>query len=180
MLEDVVKDSGGDNGAGLKRTIYFALIADVLTWPTFGASATYADLATFTTAFAMVSTKRFWSFVADVRRNSLESISAGERGSLSSINKLEIVRAKFNASVAGFLRQHKNDDMVFICEDLNGQLRVLGSNDLPAELVNFTIPSGAEVSDDKNTKITVEAVGEIAPHYGTIAVPLAIPLTPAV
>jgi hypothetical protein len=177
MIESVLNTTGGNNDAGLKRTVYFALASDVLTWPTKEAApTTYEDLVLATGAFAMKSTKRFWEFEADVRKNKITSESAGERGSKSAINKLEVVRSRISASVLGFLEQHKNDELVFIVEELNGELRVLGAEDLPATIESFTINGGADVSDDRNVSFTAEAVGRLPMVYTGQT----IPLTPAV
>lgn len=181
MIEDVLKPSGTENGSGLKRTIYFALADDVLTWPTLEASpATYEDLVTHIAAIAMKTGKKFWKFLASVRKSSLETLSAGERGSKVAINRLNIVRAEISPAVVGFIEQHKNDELVVIVEDLNGNPRILGTEDLPVTLEEFSVPTGADVSDEKDVKITFESVGPMAKFYGTAASPLAVPLTEAV
>jgi len=180
MIEDVLKPSGTENGAGLKRTIYFGLAASVATWPTLASSpSTYEDVMVHDAAIAMESGEQMYSFYATIRKSSLESLSAGERGSKTAINRLQIMRAEISPSVLGFIEQHKNDEMVFIVEDLNGNPRILGTEDLPAMFEEFSIPTGADVSDEKDVKITIESVGPIAKFYGTAASPLAIPLTPA-
>jgi len=179
-IENVLKGSGGNNGAGIKRTIYFGLSDDVLTWPALEASpTTYDELTTHTAAIAMKTGKQMFSFYATIRKSSLESLAAGERGSKTSINRLIIVRSEVDASVFGFLEQHKNDEMVFIVEDLNGNLQVMGTEDLPAMIEDYSVNSGADVSDVKDLSITIESVGPLAKFYGTVAAPLAVPLTPA-
>ncbi len=179
-MENVLKESGQTEGAGLKRTVYFALAEDVLTWPTLEATpATYEEVMTHLAAFAMKTGKQFFSFEATVRKSSLESLSAGERGSLSAINRLMVMRSGVSATVAGFIQFHKNDEMVFICNDLDGVPRVLGTKDLPAQITEFKEGSGADVSDEKSISFTVESVGPLAKWYGTKASPLSVPLTPA-
>lgn len=181
MIEDVLKPSGTENGAGLKRTIYFGLADQVETWPTLPSSpSNYEDLVTHDAAVAMQIGEQMYSFYATIRKSSLETLSAGSRGSLTAINRLKIVRAEISAAVVGFIKQHKNDEMIFIVEDLNGKPRFLGTEDLPAMFEEFNIPTGGDVTDEHDVSITIESVGPEATFYGTAASPLAIPLTPAV
>ncbi len=175
-MEDVLNTTGGNNDAGLKRTIYFALAADVETWPTLpGSPATYEDLVLHDGAFAMKTGKQFFSFEAQVRKSGLDTESAGERGSKSAVNRLEVMRSNISASVVGFLETHKNDEMVFIVEELNGDLRVIGDDDLPATIEDFKITGGKDVSDERSVSFTAESVGRVARYYTGQA----IPLTPA-
>jgi len=179
-MEDILKESAQSEGAGLKRTIYFGLAQDVDVWPTLASNpTTYEAIMTHTAAFEMKTGKKFFKLEATVRKNSLESLSAGERGSLSAINRLVVMRSGVSVDVAGFIQRHKNDEMVFICNDLDGIPRVLGTSDLPAQMIEFKEGSGTDVSDEKSISFTVESVGPIAKWYGTKASPLAVPLTEA-
>ncbi|MFT7239214.1 MAG: hypothetical protein ACI93L_003314 [Cyclobacteriaceae bacterium] len=179
-LENVTKGSGSTKGAGLKRRIYFGLVDEVETWPTENASpSTLEEVGTLSAAVAMSTGNQMYYFDATIRKSSLTSTSAGQRGSKSALNKLEIVRAAITANVIGFIKQHMNDEMFFIVNDLSGQPRFIGEEDLPAMLEEFEIPSGADVSDEVDCKITFEHAGTISLMYGTEAVPLTIPLTPA-
>jgi hypothetical protein len=177
MIANLLNDNAATNQAGLMRTIYFALAADVATWAGFPAApATYADLVTHDSAFVMASTKQFFSFEATVRKSGLSFEAAGERGSKSSINRLEIIKASLSASMLGFLEAHQNDEMVFICKDLDGEMRVLGTETLPAMIESYSGATGADVTDGKETQIVIESVGKIA----TIYTSQTVPLTPAV
>jgi len=123
MILDLLNTTGGSNKAGIKRTLYFALAADVLTWPTLPAApATYQDLVEYEADFAMQSTKKFQKFEATVRKSSLMFESAGERGSKSAVNRIEVLRARIDSAILGFLKEHMNDEMVWIVEDLEADV----------------------------------------------------------
>ena len=176
VISNITRSSGTDNKAGISRTIYFALAEDVQTWPTLPSGpATYQDLVKNDGAFAMKTGKQFWKFEATVRRSKLTFESAGERGSKSVINRLEVIRATMDDDIFGFFESHKNDDLIFIVKDHEDNLRVLGTEDLPAKIEEFSGDSGADVSDDKHCKFIVESVGDIARVYTGQT----IPLTPA-
>ncbi len=173
VINNISRSSGTDNKAGISRTIYFALAEDVATWPTLPASpTTYQDLVKHDGAFAMKTGKQFWSFKATVRRSSLKFESAGERGSKSAVNRLEVIRATMDDDIFGFFESHKNDELVLIVEDLDDNLRVLGTEVLPAMIEEFSGDSGADVSDDKHCKFIAESVGDIARVYTDQVVPL--------
>jgi hypothetical protein len=181
VLQSVETVSGGDNDAGLKRKFYFALHKDVLTWPSLAATpTTYAEKTTYTTPFVMKSTKRFWEIDLTTNKdNGLDSESAGSVGSLSSINKLRGLSARISPAIVGWIEEHKNDELVFIVEELDGQLKVVGDEGLPAMFESFMVQGGGKVGDDKQATFAITGPGRIAKYYGTVAVPLAIPLTPA-
>ena len=179
-IENVVKASGSKKGAGIKRRIYFGLVDQVETWPTENASpSTYEELATLTAAVAMSSGNQMYYFDATIRKSSLQSMSAGGRGSKVAKNKLEIIRAAMTAAVVGFIMQHKNDEMFFIVNDLEGQPIFIGEEDLPAMVEEFELGTGGDVDDEVDCKIIFEHAGRLPAFYGTVASPLAIPLTPA-
>ncbi len=176
VISNINRSPGGDNKAGISKVMYFALAEDVQTWPSLPSTATtYEHLVSYESDFVMKTGKQFWEFNATVERSSLNFESAGERGSKSAVNLLEIVRASIDDTILGFLESHKNDEMVWIVEDLDDNFRVLGTKQLPAMIEEFGGNSGATVSDDKHAKVTVRASGDIARVYTGQT----IPLTPA-
>lgn len=179
-MENILNASAPSKGVGLKRTIYFGLVADIETWPELTSPATtYEDLATLNSVVVMKSTKQMYSFEATVRKSSFNTMSAGQRGAKSAKNRLEIVQVVTSPALVGFLAKHQNDEMFFIINDLAGQARFIGDEDLPATCEEYELPSGADNGDEVDCKIVFEAVGAISQYYGTLALPLAIPLTPA-
>lgn len=163
---DVLKPTGGDNDPGLKLTIYFARLADILTMPTVAASpTTYAERVTITGDVVFKSTKCFKKIELTVRKSSLDGDGAGERQSKSHVNMAEFYLAHVTASVLGMIEEHKNDDLIFVVPQLDGVNRLLGSEALPATIEGWEVRGGKDVSDPKYVMFRVEAVGRIAPFY---------------
>jgi mannose-6-phosphate isomerase-like protein (cupin superfamily) len=182
VIEEVNNALGGNNDAGLKRNYYFGLAADVAVWPTQEAApATYAEKTTQTAAVEMATGKRMWPVQMTVNSdNGLKSESAGSVGSLSAKNSLRGKNARINAEMCGWLEEHKNDELFFIVEGNNGQLMFFGSENVPAMFASFNVDHGGKVDDEKMISFELDNFGRLPMFYGTIAAPLAIPLTPAV
>jgi len=182
ILESLQNQSGGNNDAGLKRTFYIGLHNQVATWPTKAvAPATYAAVVTNDAAVAMTSGNQMYELELTVDKgSSLVTTSQGSKGSLSAKNDLKGVQAKVSASMAGWLEHHKNDELIGITSDLDGQLRFHGAEDLPLMMESFEIQGGGQVGEDRMVTFTLASVGRISSFYGTVAAPLAIPLTPAI
>jgi len=176
MLEDLLNPTQRKNYSGMKRTFYVALASDVLTWPTLVTpEVNWEDLVTCTSAFVMKSTKRFWRFEAMVRKNKITFTLAGQRGAKSFVNRVQLKRTDIGDELMGWLTAYMNQPIVLIAETLDGKLRVIGSEALPAFIEEAEGDSGEDVSDDKETMIIIESVGDVAPFYTG----LAVPLTPA-
>lgn len=174
--QDVLNPTGGDNDAGLKRTVYFCLLSEIDTFPAVAASpTTYAQRVTISDDIEFVSGSCFRKLELTIRKSSLDNDAAGERHSKSSVNFAELYRARIDETMLGWLEEHKNDDMVFVIPQLDGKNRLLGSADLPATIENWEVRGGKDVSDPKGVMFRVESVGRIAPFYTG-----AISLTPAV
>lgn len=181
ILEDVKNPLGGNNDAGLKRTFYFGLAADVETWPTTAAiPATYAEKIELSSEVVMKSTKQMFALEVTVNKdNALDSESAGEMGSLSAKNMLRGLSARVTSSMLGWLEEHKNDELFFIVEENTDQLLFVGDEAVPAMFENFNVTRGGKVEDPKQITFSIVNFGRLSKYYGTVAAPLAIPLTPA-
>lgn len=168
---DVLKASGGDNFAGLKRFAYFARLDDIDTFPAHDTATGYDDKTLISSDITFTTGNCFKKLQLEVGKSNLDSVAAGERGSKSTENTALLYHSRVSKEILGWIEEHKNDDLVIIVEELDGKARLLGSADLPATIENFEIMGGAEVSDEKSAKITVRYVGHIAPVYeGTISV----------
>lgn len=173
---DVLRVDGGDNDPGVKQTVYVSRLSDILTFPTVVAvPTTYAERVTITADVVFQLGKCWKKLQLTVRKSFLDGASAGERQSKGAINSFEGYIAKVTAELMGWVEEHKNDDLVFCIPMLDGTVRLLGSEDLPATIETWEAKGGADVNDPKYMMFKAEAVGRIAPFYeGDIS------LTPAV
>lgn len=181
IIEDVSNPLGGNNDAGLKRTYYFGLAADVETWPSGEAApATYAEKTVLTSEVVMKSTKQMWKLEVTVNKdNALDSESAGAVGSLSAKNMLRGLSARVTPELCGWLEEHKNDELFFIVEENTDQLLFFGEENVPAMFEEFKVQRGGKVEDEKQITFSLANYGRLPKFYGSVATPLAIPLTPA-
>lgn len=176
MYADVLNPTKVKNYSGLKRTFYIALAADVFTWPTLtDPVVTLTDLVTFDAGFTMKTGKRFWRFEAMVRKSNMSFTLGGQRGSKSFINRVELVRTDLSAELIGFITGYMSMPIVLIVETLDGDLRVIGTEGLPAFMEESEGNSGSDTTDDKEARIIIESVGDPAGFYTG----LTVPLTPA-
>lgn len=170
-LEEILNVDGGNNDGGLGINFFYARLSEISTFPKIpDAPANLAEKVTITDDFAFNTGGRFYKLQGTVEKNSLESSSQGESGSLSAENALVITHKKISATMLGWLEECKNDDLVLLATDLAGQIRVVGSEHLPAMIMEFKVSGGAAVADARNVTLTVKSVGRIAPFYtGTIS-----------
>lgn len=165
-LEELKNVDGGHNDGGLKINFFVARNSEIATFPTVPENpATFAESVTITDPFVFNVGGRFYNIQGEVEKNSLDANSQGEAGSLSAENPLSITIKKASPALQGFLEEIKNDHLVWLAEDLEGNTKTIGSEGLPAMIQEFKIIGGASVSDPRNVNIVIKSVGRIAPFY---------------
>ena len=176
-IQDIERKVGMDNDAGLKTKLFYARARDVEDWPTVPATmATLADKVTLEGNFVMKTGKRFGFIEGHIEKNNFTHSGAGQVGNSSAANQLTFYMYGTDPDVLGWIENFKNDDLVLIAEDLQGNFRVYGADGLPAQIMpDWQEVGGASVADEKFIQINFRYVGRIAKFYsGTI------PLTAAV
>lgn len=176
-IQDIERKVGVDNDAGLKTRLFYARMRDILTWPTEPVTiTTLADKVTLTGNFVMKPTKRFGYIEGSLEKNNGTHSGAGQVGNSSAANMLTFYHYGTDPDILGWIETYKNDDLVLISEDLQGNLRVYGALGIPCQIMpDWQEVTGAGVADEKFIQINFRSVARIAKFYeGTI------PLTPAV
>lgn len=176
-IQDIERKVGLDNDAGLKTKLFYGRARDVEDWPTLPVTmAVLADKVTLEGDFVMKSTKRFGFIEGHIEKNSFTVSGAGQVGNSSAANVLTFYMYGTDADVLGWIETYKNDDLVLIAEDLQGNYRVFGADGLPAQIMpDWSETGGASVADEKFIQVNFRYVGRIAKFYSG-----AIPLTPAI
>jgi hypothetical protein len=176
-IQDIERKVGLDNDAGLKTKLFYARARDVEDWPTIPVAMTaLADKVTLEGDFVMKSTKRFGFIEGHIEKNKFNNAGAGQVGNSSAANILTFYMYGTDPDVLGWIETYKNDDLVLIAEDLQGNYRVYGADGLPAQIMpDWQEEGGASVADEKFITVNFRYVGRIAKFYSG-----AIPLTPAV
>jgi len=161
-----------DNDAGIKTICFYARIHDILTWPTAKAeeAPTLEERVALVGEFIMKTGTKFGQFEITLEKGALDSKGAGSAGNSSAENLLKLFRYGLERNILGWIETYKNDDLVFIIEDLQGNHRVVGAPGLPAQIMpDWEVLGGDAVSSEKYVQINVRSVGRIAKFYdGTI------------
>lgn len=173
-IEDILKPQGGgaNNDAGLRVIAYYALYHDIETFPKVpDTPANYAEKVTITDPFVMKSGKAFKQIQSTLETSGLDTSGVGERDGKSAENLLTLQHPGTPAAMVAWIEEHKNSDLILVIQHIDGAMRVIGSEGLPANIEEFNIPSGMKVADPRHVRATIKSVGRIAPFI-TSPVPL--------
>ena len=136
-FQDIKKNlKNGDNMGGLPQKFYFGLYDDVKTWPTKPDSP--ADLEAngkLTGDLIMKSgTRLFEMYVTDDKAGlNYELVGPADGKSFKTI--LKIYHPGLQAKILGFLNAVKNDNLVILVPDADGDLFLMGDELRPATVL---------------------------------------------
>ena len=120
----------GQNMGGIPQLVYFALQSDVLSWPT--PPTTDTENITMEKMGALVGDikmkvgKKMNSFYITDDEGKLDFEGVGEKDWKSFIMKLSIYNPGLQSKLLGFINLAKNENLVFIAPDNNGNNFLLG------------------------------------------------------
>jgi hypothetical protein len=173
-LEDVIKEGCADNDAGLASKHYYARVEDILTFPVPPANPTsFAQKVTVASDFVMKTGKSFKSFYCTLEKGELKGELQGPRDGKSWINMGDFFHPGNEPSVLGFMETIKNEDVVLLVKELNGQVRIMGAPNVPANLETATGTTGKATADERGFTFTIKSINGIAPVYtGVYPVPV--------
>lgn len=125
----------GENMGGIKQIIYYGLHKDVATWPSKPEDpATLEALGKLTGDIAMKPGKRMFEFYLTDDTGELEFETVGEKDGKSYVMHLRAFHPGLMDKILGFMNAVKNENMVFIVPDNNGQFFLMGDELRPATL----------------------------------------------
>jgi hypothetical protein len=123
----------GNNMGGIVQKIYYGFWADVLSWPTVPDNpATVEENGILTGDITMKpGTRMFELYITDdTGEFSIESV--GEVDGKSFVNHLTFFHPGLQKKILGFINAAKNDNLVFIVTDAEGQMYLMGDAMRPA------------------------------------------------
>ena len=136
MLEftDINKSlPNGQNMGGLTQEIYFGFNADVLTWPTAPvAPATLASAAMLTGELVMKPGKKLFKMYITDDTGEFLIEPVGELDGKSFVTHLTVFHPGLKDTLFGFINAAKNDNLVFVVQDSDGQKYLMGDKLRPA------------------------------------------------
>lgn len=178
-FQDISKNlHQGENMGSISQTIYYGLHSDVATWPTKPTGATtLEELGALTGNITMKPGKRLFKLYITDDTGELENEIVGEKDGISFIQHLRFFHPGLMARILGFMNAVKNDNMVFVVPDNNGQYFVLGDAIRPATLEGSDENNGTSKETAGRRGVSMHftyKTSNIFEYTGTI------PLTPAV
>ncbi len=170
--------NNGNNMGGIAQVAYFAKWEDVSTWPTVP-DEDAADLeanGTLTGDLVMKAGKKMNSIYItdDTGEFSIEPV--GETDGMSFVQHLGLFNPGLKKKLLGFMNYAKNENLVFIVKDNDGQYYLMGDDTRPATYAGA--PDGAGTGKETSARrgISMEFVYKTKGNYTYTGV---IPLTEA-
>jgi hypothetical protein len=147
-LTDILKDlRDGENMGGLPQKVYFGFHADVAAWPAKPAAPINPEeQAVLTGDITMKEGKRLFELYITDDTGELKMEPVGELDGKSFIMRLTLFHPGLSAKVLGFINAAKNENLVFIVPDNNGNQSIMGDALRPATFSGS--PDGAGTSKE--------------------------------
>lgn len=166
---DMLWADGEENMGGLKVIGYYALAADIETWPEFPESpATAADEVTLEGNFTMKAGKYFHKFYSTMETGEVVDENQGEWDGQSFVNKATVFYPGTKVEALAFAKNANNSNLVFIFEESTGQKRVIGSEAFPAK-VKPSVTTGKATADRKGMTVEIQSYSYTpAPVYSGV------------
>ncbi len=167
----------GENMGGLKQLIFFGLWDDVETFPTRPTTpATTEENAVLTGELVMKTGKNLFSMYItdDTGEFSIEQV--GETDGKSFVEKLSLFHPGLQKSILGFMNSTKNENLVLIATDSDGQQYLMGDAMRPAVFSGSPDGAGTAKETAGRKGVSMEFSYKTSNVYVYEG---AIPLTPA-
>jgi len=165
-LTDLTSGCGDLNPPGLAVRLYVVHKDDIDTFPLRKITTGPGDSVTLDGDIVLVAGKK-WAIV-DIVSNSGKVIDTlvGAAGAKAFESTLDGIIPTTDAVVLEWMECNANGCLVILAKEKSGQIRVLGSKDLPAILETATIDTGAATGDTRGATIQIKAdTGKTAPIY---------------
>jgi hypothetical protein len=126
----------GENMGGLMQNIYFGLYEDVSSWPTEPDSpADLEENGVLTGDLVMKAGKRMFAFYATDDTANMEINDVGEVDGMSQEVIINAFHPGLQKKILGFLNATKNENLVLVVEDCEGQRYLIGSEKIACKRI---------------------------------------------
>jgi hypothetical protein len=170
--------NNGQNMGGIAQVAYYCAWDDVLTFPTKPtAPATIEENGTLTGNIVMKTGKQLFEIYITDDTGEFEIEPVGEVDGKSFVTHLRLYNPGLKKKILGFINWAKNENLVFIVKDNDGQYYLMGDDTRAAIYQGAPDGSGTSKETAGRRGISMEFTYKTANVYtytGTI------PLTPAV
>jgi hypothetical protein len=164
-VKDLASVCGEKNPTGIKVKLHAVCKDDILTWPAKKVTTGTGDSITFDGDIVLKAGKKFATIDVIADTGEVTHTAVGTRGSKSMVNKLDFKVVKSIASDEWF-NDNLNSCLVVLVTEKTGKVRVLGSPDVPAELLAAEGKTGMTLESEKSWIASInDSTGEVAPYY---------------
>ena len=123
----------GENMGGITQKVYFGYHADVSAFPTKPVTPTTLETAAVLTGdLVMKAGKRMWELYITDDTGEFKIDSVGEVDGKSFVEHLTFFHPGLQKKILGFINAAHNENLVFIVEDSNGNMFLMGDENRPA------------------------------------------------
>lgn len=174
LLEDIEKNlPGGNNMGGLQQYLWYGYHKDVLTWPTApnpNLENTLEENGKYTGNLEMKPGKRLFKMYITDDTGELKVPIVGEMDGQSFEFDLTIFHPGMQKKLLGFVNANKNENLVFIAPDSEGQKYILGDAQRPCTMVNGEgLTTGKATKDRKGAGLAFKyKANNVLAYEGTI------------
>lgn len=135
-FQDITKNlPNGDNMGGISQKIYIGKYSDVLTWPTAPSSpATLEANGAWTGDLVMTTGTRLFEMYVTDDKGGLNYELVGEMDGKSFKQTLKVSHPGLQAKILGFVNAIKNDNVVVIVVDADGEKWLMGDSLRPCTI----------------------------------------------
>ena len=157
-VEDILKNlKNGDNMGGISQQIALGFHADVATWPTkpTAEAANFSANGILTGAIVMKTGKRMFPFYVTEDTGGLGFELVGPKDGKSFKWTLKVFHPALQAKILGFVNAGKNDDLVSIVPDSDGELWLLGDALRAAHIDTASGGTGDSNEGQKGTTLEI-------------------------
>ncbi len=158
-IDAAIACSDSDNVGGIKQEIIYGYWEDVATWPTLPAATSNSELTLeaagkWAGELAMKTGKRAFRMEFTDENGEFTMTDQGEAGGESVLYQLDIVRAKINSVILGFMNATRGRKMFFIVTDRNGTKYLMGDAINAAKrIAGDAVTSGKATTDLANVPL---------------------------
>lgn len=169
--------TNGQNMGGIAQECYYCAWDDVLSYPTVPSSpTTIEENGVLTGSIEMKPGKQMYKIYITDDTGEFEIEQVGERDGKSFVTHLRLFNPGLKKKILGFMNWAKNENLVFIVKDNDGQYYLMGDATRPATYEGAPDGNGTSKETAGRRGVSMEFVYKTANVYVYEG---DIPLTPA-
>ena len=158
--------TNGQNMGGIAQEVYYCAWDDVSSWPTVPSSpATIEENGELTGDITLKAGKKMHKIYITDDTGEFEIESVGEMDGKSFVEHLRLFNPGLKKKILGFMNWAKNENLVFIVKDNDGQYYLMGDDTRPATYSGAPDGAGTSRQTAGRRGVSMEFVYKTANAY---------------